>query len=138
MIAAEFLADTSALFRLFEPQHRAAWAPTVGAGLVAVCPAVELEFLYSARSSADRAAKDTLLRSAFGWLPMADGAFARAAEVQELLTARGLHRSAGTVDLLIAATAERAGVVVLTDDRDFTAIAQVTGQPVRFVADHPE
>jgi predicted nucleic acid-binding protein len=46
-----------------------------------------------------------------------------------------LHRSAGPVDLLIAATAERERLTVLCDDRDFQAIARITGQPVKLVTD---
>jgi signal transduction histidine kinase len=37
----------------------------------------------------------------------------------------------GPVDLLIAATAEREGLIVLCDDRDFQMVASVTGQPVK-------
>jgi predicted nucleic acid-binding protein len=53
--------------------------------------------------------------------------------VQEQLTAKGEHRSAGPVDLLVAATAEESGLVLLHHDRDFEAIARVTGQPVRML-----
>jgi len=38
------------------------------------------------------------------------------------------------VDLLIAATAERAGLIILCDDRDFESVAEVTSQPVRRIA----
>ena len=47
------------------------------------------------------------------------------------------HRSAGPVDLLIAATAEHQRLILLTDDKDFEVVASVTGQPVRRVADAP-
>ena len=66
---------------------------------------------------------------------MSDRAYQRADEVQQLLTETGRHRSAGPVDLLIAATAERQGLIVLCDDRDFQTVASVTGQPVKLVAD---
>jgi len=65
---------------------------------------------------------------------MNDRAYERADEVQQRLTERGAHRSAGPVDLLIAATAERSGLIVLCDDRDFETVSAVTGQPVRRVA----
>jgi predicted nucleic acid-binding protein len=94
---------------------------------------VELEFLYSARSLADRLEKQRLLRTLFGWVPMTDRAFERAEEVQQLLTERGKHRSAGLVDLLIAATAEREHLTVLCDDHDFEVVASATGQPVKLV-----
>ena len=66
---------------------------------------------------------------------MAGAAYERAAEVQQMLTETGAHRSAGAVDLLIAATAERERLIVLCDDRDYQALAAVTGQPVKFVTD---
>ncbi|HEY6794879.1 MAG TPA: hypothetical protein VI248_09360 [Kineosporiaceae bacterium] len=51
----------------------------------------------------------------------------------EQLTERGAHRSAGTVDLLIAATAERSELIILCDDRGYETVSSVTGQPVRRV-----
>jgi predicted nucleic acid-binding protein len=44
------------------------------------------------------------------------------------------HRRVKHPDLLIAAAAESAGVPVLHYDRDFEAIAAVTGQPMRWIA----
>jgi hypothetical protein len=128
---ARFLIDTSGLARILQKEHRAAWADFLSAGVIAVCPVVELEFLYSARSLADRLDKQRLLGQVFAWVPMSDRAFERAAEIQTALTRRGEHRSAGAVDLLIAATAERHQLIVLSEDRDFESVAAVTGQPVR-------
>jgi predicted nucleic acid-binding protein len=130
-----YLIDTSGLFRILQDKLRQAWSDHLAAGVVATCPVVELEFLYSARSLADRLEKQRLLRDVFGWIPMSERACNRAEEVQQLMTEAGTHRSAGAIDLLIAATAERAGLTVLCDDRDFVAVAQVTGQPVRLVTD---
>lgn len=135
MTAARYLIDTSGLFRILQAQYRPGWSEVVAAGLVAVCPVVELEFLYSARSLADRLQKRELLRQVFAWVPMSDHAYQRAEEVQQNLTEQGQHRSAGAIDLLVAATAERAGLIVLCDDRDFEVVARVTGQPVRRVID---
>ena len=50
MSPAIYLIDTSGLFRIFQLQWRNAWAEQLAAGVIAVCPIVELEFLYSARS----------------------------------------------------------------------------------------
>jgi predicted nucleic acid-binding protein len=133
--AAIYLIDTSGLFRILHGKYRHAWEEELTAGVVATCPVVELEFLFSARSLADRLEKQRLLRTVFGWVPMTERAFERAEEVQQLLTERGQHRSAGPVDLLIAATAERERLTVLCDDRDFEVVATVTGQPVRLVTD---
>ena len=100
-----------------------------------MCPIVELEFLYSARSLSDRLEKQRLMNDLFGWVTMHDGAYQRARDVQQALTETGMHRSAGAVDLLIAATAERERLTVLYDDRDYLTVATVTGQPVRLVTD---
>jgi predicted nucleic acid-binding protein len=130
-----YLIDTSGLFRILQSPLRKAWSDQLATGVIAVCPIVELEFLYSARSLGDRLEKKRLLRDVFGWVSMNDGAFARADEVQQLLTENGAHRSASPVDLLIAATAERERLVVLCDDRDYLTVATVTGQPVQLVTD---
>jgi predicted nucleic acid-binding protein len=130
-----YLIDTSGLFRILQSELRKAWSDQLAAGVIATCPVVELEFLYSARSLADRLEKQRLMRDLFGWVPMPEGIYERAEAVQQLLTEAGTHRSAGAVDLLIAATAERARLTVLCDDRDYRTVATVTGQPVKFVTD---
>jgi predicted nucleic acid-binding protein len=130
-----YLIDTSGLFRILQGAFRGAWSDQLAAGVVAVCPIVELEFLYSARSLADRLEKQRLMRQLLGWVPTHEGGFERAQQVQQLLTAHGQHRSAGALDLLIAATAEHERLSVLCDDRDYLAIAAVTGQPVKLVTD---
>jgi predicted nucleic acid-binding protein len=132
-----YLIDTSGLFRILQDKHRQAWADQLTAGVIATCPVVELEFLYSARSRADRTEKRRMLEAVFGRVPMSEGAYERADEVQQALTEIGQHRSAGPVDLLIAATAERERLIVLCDDKDFEVVASVTGQPVRRVTDLP-
>lgn len=54
----------------------------------------------------------------------------RAVEVQTLLADQAKNRAPGIPDLLIAATAERAGLTVLHCDKDFDLIADITRQPV--------
>jgi predicted nucleic acid-binding protein len=130
-----YLIDTSGLFRILQDKLRPAWSDQLAAGVIATCPVVELEFLYSARSLADRLEKLRLLHDLFGWVPMGEHAWERAAEVQQLLTDAGQHRSAGPIDLLIAATAEHERLTVLCDDRDFETVAALTGQPVKLVTD---
>jgi predicted nucleic acid-binding protein len=130
-----YLIDTSGLFRILQGELRKAWEEELASGVIAICPVVELEFLCSARSFADRLEKQRLLRALFGWVPMTDRAYERAGAVQFMLTEAGKHRSAGAVDLLIAATAERQRLTVLCDDRDFEVVASVTNQSVRLVTD---
>jgi predicted nucleic acid-binding protein len=131
---ARFLIDTSALVRLLrDPTVRAAWEEQVSAGLVAVCPIGELEFLRTAKSAADRDELVRLLADAFSWVPMPEPVFSRAIEVQAELTTRGLHRSAGAVDLLIAAAGEHQGLTLVHYDHDFDVVASVTGQPAIWI-----
>ncbi len=131
-----YLVDTSAFVRLArEPAVRDAWREQIGAGVLAVCPVTGLEILYSARSKSHRDDLRAVLRQAFRWVVMPDRVFERAADVQESLTDRGAHRSAGPVDLLVAATAEVHGLTLLHYDADFPVVAGVTGQPTRWLAE---
>lgn len=100
---------------------------------VAICDITELEVLYSARSAADRARLKAALDAHYVWCPMPDGIYRRSRIVQEQLATKGEHRSAGPVDLLVAAAAEEAGLTLLHFDRDFETIARTTGQPVRMI-----
>ena len=54
----------------------------------------------------------------------------RAVGIQMLLADRGNHRAPSVPDILIAATAELAGLVVLHDDKDYELIAEITAQPL--------
>ncbi|MBP2323843.1 putative nucleic acid-binding protein [Kibdelosporangium banguiense] len=133
MNPAEFLIDTSALARLLRPDAESfGWDQAAAAGLIAVCPITELEFFYSARSFADREQGIEDMRSLFGWVPIGDRSYDRAREVQGELTAKGQHRSAGPVDLVVAATAELQGLTLLHRDHDFERIAAVTGQALQW------
>jgi predicted nucleic acid-binding protein len=58
----------------------------------------------------------------------------RAVDVQATLADQGQHRAPSIPDLLIAATAELAGLTVLHVDKDFELIAGITGQPVERLA----
>ncbi|MFJ9825964.1 PIN domain nuclease [Streptomyces sp. NPDC101160] len=130
-----FLIDTSAVFRIIDVKHvRESLLKHMAEGVIGLCDITELEILYSAQSANDRLAKEELLAKLFNWTAVPDGVYSRARRVQQMLTNRGEHRSAGPVDLLVAATAELSGLTLLHYDRDFEAIARVTGQPTQWVA----
>ncbi|MGW4224031.1 PIN domain-containing protein [Streptomyces bauhiniae] len=138
MNAAQFLIDTSALARFMRGDaEQYGWDQAAAAGLIATCPITELEFFYSARSAEDRARGIEDLRMIFGWVPVDDRAYARAWQVQDALTERGRHRSAGAADLVVAATAELQGLTLLHRDRDFDCIAAVTGQALQWYGPEP-
>lgn len=135
MSPGRFLLDTSALVRLLrQPAVLGRWEEQITAGIVAICPVTELEILHTARSTADRDELVDLLAAAFCWVPMPERAFTRAIEVQAELTSRGTHRSAGPVDLLVAATAELHSLVLVHYDHDFDQIGEVTGQGMIWIA----
>lgn len=132
MAVAQYLADKSVLARAHQPAVLAVLGPLVRSGLVATCGIVESEMLFSARNLAEHDETRRRLR-AFEWLTTPDEVWTRTAEVQRALTERGRHRAVPIPDLVIAATAERHGVSVLHYDADFEVIADVTGQPMRWV-----
>ena len=71
-----------------------------------------------------------------GSLPRAaidDNVIDRALEVQGMLARSSQHRGVSLPDLLLAAAAERAGLVVLHYDSDFDRLGDVTGQPIEWV-----
>ncbi len=125
-----WLIDKSALVRLGRSSHTDAWADRIERGLVRVATVTLLEVGYSARDPDDLRAG--LREPPVASMPVeyaAPAAEDRAVEVLTLLADRGHHRAPSVPDLLIAAIAERAGLVVLHQDKDFDLIAEVTGQP---------
>ncbi len=54
----------------------------------------------------------------------------RSVELLTLLADRGQHRAPSIPDLIIAATAELAGLTVLHLDKDIDLIAEITSQPM--------
>ncbi|HET9059312.1 MAG TPA: PIN domain nuclease [Acidimicrobiales bacterium] len=106
--------------------------PLLLGGRIATCGIVDLELLYSAPNPATYRQLAELLRS-MPRVPVTESAMERALEVQSFLADKAQHRSVSLPDLLIAACAEAAGLTVLHYDADYERIAQVTGQPVRWV-----
>ncbi len=126
----DWLIDKSALVRLGESADAQVWAERVERGLVRITTVTRLEVGFSARSGRDA-------RSAFAGAPLAampveyltPSVEDRALEVL-LLADQGQHRGPSIPDLMIAAVAELAGLIVLHVDKDFELIADVTGQAV--------
>jgi predicted nucleic acid-binding protein len=127
----DWLVDTSALVRIGMSADADEWAARIERGLVRISTVTRLEVGFSARSGADfRAALRRPPLSAMPVEHLTPAIEDRAVEVQLLLADRGQHRAPAIPDLLVAATAELAGLVVLHDDKDFTLIAELTGQPI--------
>jgi predicted nucleic acid-binding protein len=123
--------DTSALARLSRSPEVETWAERIERGLVRLSTVTRLEIGYSARSGAD-------LRAATRRPPLASMPLEyqtpaiedRAIEVQMRLAERGHHRAPSVADLIVAATAELAGLTVVHLDTDFELIAEITAQPL--------
>jgi len=123
--------DTSALARLSRSPYAATWAERIERGLVRISTVTRLEIGYSARSGADLHAATH--RPPLASMPVEYQTPAienRAIEVQLRLADRGQHRAPSVADLIVAATAELAGLTVVHLDKDFELIAEVTAQPL--------
>ena len=137
MAVTNWLIDKSAYVRMQSGQATEidAWNSRIERGLVRLSTITRLELGYSVRSGEKG-------RAAFGLPPLSmmpvehltPAMEDRAFEVQMLLADRGQHRAPSIPDLLIAATAEKAGLTVLAVDKDFDLIAEITGQSVETLA----
>jgi predicted nucleic acid-binding protein len=126
-----WLIDKSALVRLGASADVELWAERIERGLVRIATVTLLEVGYSARNAEELRAG--LYDAPVGSMPVeyaTPTAEDRAVEVLALLADRGHHRAPSVPDLLIAATAESAGLTVLHDDKDFELIAEITRQVV--------
>ena len=127
----DWLIDKTALVRLAASPEAEQWAARIERGLVRVTTVTRLEVGYSARSGED-------LRAGLQQPPLAampveyqtPATEDRAVEILTLLADRGQHRAPSIPDLIIAATAELAGLTILHLDKDFEIIATITGQPL--------
>jgi predicted nucleic acid-binding protein len=127
----DWLIDKSALVWLASSPDAADWAARIERGLVRIATVTRLEVGYSARSGADlRTGMRQPPLSAMPVEYLTPAIEDRAVEVLVLLADRGQHRAPSIPDLIIAATAELAGLTVLHVDKDFEIIASITGQPL--------
>jgi len=126
-----WLIDKSALVRLAASPDAAEWATRIERGLVRITTVTRLETGCSARSGPDLRAMSR--RPPLSSMPveyLTPAIEDRAVETLALLADRGQHRAPSLPDLIIAATAELAGLTVLHLDKDFDLIAEITGQPM--------
>lgn len=126
-----WLIDKSALVRLSASSDASEWAERIERGLIRITTVTRLEVGYSARSGPEL--RVGLRQPPLSAMPveyLTPAIEDRAVEVLTLLADRGQHRAPSIPDLIIAATAELAGLTVLHLDKDFEVIADITGQPV--------
>ena len=94
---------------------------------------VEFEVLWSTRSASgfDEVRADRT--AGYEWLPIEDVQWRCALDLQQQLWPTRHTRSVPLPDLLIAAVAEQHRVTVLHYDADYDRIAEMTGQPMRWI-----
>lgn len=134
MAGAVYLADTSVyVLQAQHPEVRRRFESLLTEGRLAACQLTALEYLNNAR---DRRGYERLWRAlrAHRWLEVSAAAMDRAMDVHHMLAKKSQHRHFSLPDLIVAATAELAGATVLHYDADYDGIAQLTGQPVEWVA----
>lgn len=128
--------DTSVLILRERDEEVAAWfRERLLADELAICDLVRLEYLVGARSGAHyEELLDAL--AALHAIPIEPPDWARALEVQHALArlTGGGQRAVKIPDLLIAASAERAGLGLVHYDADYERIASISGQQVTWVA----
>ena len=118
-----------------DPELRHGFDSAVAGREVATCHAVAFELLYGARNTTEfstiRTGLDRLRQC-----PIGRREWHRAVDVYEMLALQGglHHRRVKHFDLLIAAAAESAEMTLLHYDADFDVIAEITGQPTRWIA----
>lgn len=138
MTQQRWLIDKSALVRLSDSPEAAVWSNRIERGLVRLAAVTRLEVGFSAQNGA--IARRQFRESPLSAMPveyLTPTIEDRALEVQILLADRGQHRGPSIPDLLIAATAELAGLTVLHVDKDFDTIAALTGQRTEKLAPGP-
>ena len=135
MASRGWLIDKSAYARLADSPDAQEWLARIQRGLVRISTVTRLEIGFSFRSGSQ--ARLEIAAPPLSLLPveyLTPAIEDRAVEVQLLLADRGHHRGPSIPDLLIAATAEKAGLTVLAVDKDFELIALITGQSVATLA----
>lgn len=129
-----YLIDTSAWSRLRQPIAGKRITTILAEGLAATCVPLDLEDGRSARDFRDATTIRARRAQVMIDLPIIPAVATRARDLQLALTARGHHRAAGPVDVLVAAAAAEYSATVLHYDRDFDLISDIGGPRSEWVA----
>jgi predicted nucleic acid-binding protein len=127
-VTATHLADTTAWAQLPRSEVAADLVSLIVGGAAATCALVDLEVLAGIEDGTEHG-EALAERRMFPTVPIDDRVLERAAEIQGALAGAPVPVTA----LVVAAAAERAGLIVLHHDDAFDRIAAVTGQPVERV-----
>ena len=133
MASTVYLADTSAyVSQLRSSEAARRFQSLLVEGRLATCQMTSLEYLNNA---ADPAWYERLWGALHGQrqVDVTAEVMDRALDVHRALAKKSQHRHFSLPDLIIAATAELAGLTVLHYDDDYDRIAKVTGQPMEWI-----
>jgi predicted nucleic acid-binding protein len=130
-----YLADTTVyVLQKRYPEVRRRFTTLLTEGRLAACQMTALEYLNNAANLSSYASVWGALHGQ-RWINVTTEAIDRALEVHRELASTSQHRNFRLPDLVIAATAEVSGATVLHYDTDYDRIAEVTGQPMEWVAE---
>lgn len=127
-----YLVDTSVFARIEIPEVGDRLEQLAIAGRVWTCRVIDLELTSAARRR--DVARMIAERRTFPEAQITPAVLDRALQVAGLMAAKGLHRGAKPIDLIIAAAAETRGLSVLHYDDDYDRIAKITRQPTEWIA----
>jgi predicted nucleic acid-binding protein len=130
-MALTHLLDTSVVSRLSAPTVRSVIEPLVQEGRIGRAGITDLEVGLGSRNAREWD-QDMADLSVLDLVETTVDHVRRARQVQRLLASRS-QRGRKVPDLLIAAAAEEAGLVLLHYDADFDHIVRVTGQICEWV-----
>lgn len=120
---ATHLVDTSALIRARSDGSWEEVSSPLMSGRWAICDVVRIEILRGTATRVYRHLAEGL--AAVPSVSLGQDDFTRALEIQMLLSDSSKHQGVKPPNLLIAAAAEREGLIVIHHDHDFDLIASV-------------
>ncbi len=121
-----YLADSSAFWRLLRDSAvRVAWADVISDHAIGSCQPQRTEFRRSARNLDEYEQMTAMFVDLYPDVAVPKAAWQWVESAQYRLLRAGAHRALSCVDLLICACAAIRGLVILHDDNDFLAAAQL-------------
>ena len=118
-----FLADTSALVRIWRQQVDPEWYDISDRGLITICEPVLAEALMAVDAKryaeTEREYRDTYI-----WAMVPDNIWDLVAAIRRELVPHSAHQGLSVADLVVAASAIRLKLEVLHEDADFETVAR--------------
>ncbi len=118
-----YLADTSALVRIYRRQAAEPWYDYADRGLIAISEPALIEVLTLADAQNYLRVEDEF-RDGYPWAGTPDGIWQLVTAIRHELVKPSAYQGVSVADLVIAATAIRLKLAVLHEDGDFETIAR--------------